>query len=67
MTLCALQLCPHHQLFAAACAPSGVTRKRGVLRRKEMDRCTSPMVDAVFAYTNASVPGYRSNNRLRET
>lgn len=67
MTPIALSPRPLHQLFASACARPACSGH--VARSGGKKRTVAPAnaVEAVPACSNVSIPGYRSNNRQRET
>jgi len=56
-----------NKLFASRLSGTGHTRFRFADRRKGADRGLPGRAETVLAGSNASVLGYRSNNRSRET
>lgn len=67
MTQIALSPRPLHQLFASACARPAYSGHVARFGGKKWTVASVNAMEAVPACSNVSIPGYRSNNRQRET
>lgn len=67
MTFAARSPDPHNRLFATVCVTSGLTRFAARSSGKKRTVLPARTAVTVPACSNASVLGYRSNNRQRET
>lgn len=66
MTFIALALRPRHRLFVNPCRGAGRIPPGGMAGEKKQTVASPGRAGPVLACSNASVLGYRSNNRSRE-